>query len=103
MMDKNREIKVTPELLKGQAKVYAQAEQMVNQAKQKVEKANGEMMHIWGGKAFDAYLQQYNELSDHINDFKTLLLSINKQLDNYAETQAARDFADQKAFGLKKM
>jgi len=96
-------IKVTPAMLKSQARVYNQAEQAIYQAKKRVEDANLQMQGIWGGKAFDAYLQQYNELSVHINDFRTLLLNINKQLDNYADTQAARDIADKDAFGLKKM
>ena len=102
-MSQQHEIKVTPELLKQEAKVYSQAEQMIYQAEKKVRDANGRMSGIWGGKAFDAYLQQYEDLYVHIKDFKALLVNINNQLNNYADTQAARDIADKDAFGLKKM
>jgi len=93
-------IKVTPQLLREQANVYIEAKNMVEHAKGKVVTMNGQIEQQWQGKAFDAYLQQFYELSTHIESFMNLLASINLQLKNYADVQEARDYADRGAFGL---
>jgi len=91
-------IAVTPEVLKEQAKVYLEAKQMVYDAKKKVDTMNEVMADQWKGKAFEAYLQQFDALSVHVVQFMELLESINYQLTNYADTQAERDLADRSAF-----
>ena len=52
------------------------------------------------GQAFNAYLEQYNQLYTHIQKFEELLVSINQQLNNYAQTVAERDQQDAQSFGL---
>ena len=93
-------ISVTPEQLRQQARVYLDARQMIDDAKNKVNNMNSEIAHQWRGKAFDAYLLQYEQLAGHIVEFENLLESINQQLIKYADTQEARDAEDVHVFGL---
>ncbi|MFB8548001.1 WXG100 family type VII secretion target [Enterococcus faecalis] len=67
-------IAVTPEQLKSQAKVYSQA--------------------------FQAYLEQYNQLEGNVKQMEELLISINQQLNKYADTVAERDRQDAGSFGF---
>lgn len=59
-----------------------------------------EMASQWKGQAFSAYLEQYNQLYTHVQKFEELLVSINQQLNNYAQTVAERDQQDAQSFGL---
>jgi len=93
-------ISVTPEQLKSQAKVYTDAREQIDQANQKVKRMNDEIATQWKGQAFEAYLNQYEQLNKHVVDFKNLLTDINQQLNKYAETIAQRDADDAKSFGL---
>ncbi|MDR1018712.1 MAG: WXG100 family type VII secretion target [Lachnospiraceae bacterium] len=94
-------ISVSPEQLKQQSKVYLQAKQGIESEIQKVNKMNDTIANEWKGQAFQAYLTQYGELKQSVNKFEALLESINKQLDSYANTMAARDAEDAKSFGFK--
>ena len=69
-------------------------------ALQTVNRTNGEMASQWKGQAFNAYLEQYNQLYTHVQKFEELLVSINQQLNNYAQTVAERDQQDAQSFGL---
>ncbi len=53
-------VAVTPEQLKSQAKVYAQASNQINDAIRKVNSMNQQISQQWKGEAFQAYLEQYN-------------------------------------------
>lgn len=93
-------ISVTPELLRTQACVYTDACSQVEEAKLAVDRMNGEMSEQWKGKAFAAYLDQYQELEVHINRFRDLLVDINRQLCDYADIMAERDEQDAGSFGF---
>lgn len=49
---------------------------------------------------FKSYLEQYNQLEDNVKKIEELLISINSQLDKYADTVAQRDQQDAGSFGL---
>ena len=93
-------ISLTPEQLKEQARIYTSAKDQIEQAIQTVNKTNGEIASQWKGQAFNAYLEQYNQLYTHVQKFEELLVSINQQLKNYAQTVAERDKHDAQSFGL---
>ena len=93
-------ISLTPEQLKEQARIYTSAKDQIEQAIQTVNKTNGEIASQRKGQAFNAYLEQYNQLYTHVQKFEELLVSINQQLNNYAQTVAERDQHDAQSFGL---
>lgn len=93
-------ISVTPEQLKEQAQVYTRSKEQIEQAIQSVNSMNSQIAEEWKGQAFNAYLEQYNQLYTQVQKFEELLASINQQLNNYAETVAERDAQDSASFGL---
>lgn len=93
-------ISVTPEQLQQQAKVYTQASNQLQDAINKVNQMNNTIAQEWKGQAFQAYLQQYQQLEGSVKKMEELLVSINNQLNKYADTVAQRDAADAKSFGL---
>ncbi|WP_274657226.1 WXG100 family type VII secretion target [Streptococcus equinus] len=93
-------ISVTPEQLKEQAQVYNRSKEQIEQAIQSVNSMNSQIAEEWKGQAFNAYLEQYNQLYTQVQKFEELLASINQQLNNYAETVAERDAQDSASFGL---
>lgn len=93
-------ISLTPEQLQEQARIYLSSKEQIEQAIQAVNKTNGEIAAQWKGQAFQAYLEQYNQLYVQVQKFEQLLESINHQLNSYAQTVAERDQQDAKSFGL---
>lgn len=93
-------ISVTPEQLQQQARVYTQASNQIRDAINKVNQMNGTIAQEWKGSAFNAYLQQYQQLEGDVRKMEELLVNINQQLNKYAETVAQRDASDAKSFGL---
>ncbi|GBG94797.1 hypothetical protein LFYK43_12560 [Ligilactobacillus salitolerans] len=93
-------ISVTPEQLKSQAQVYQQAAEQIEDAIRKVNSMNSEISTEWKGQAFNAYLEQYQQLSGNVKQMEQLLQSIHSQLNKYADTVAQRDQQDAGSFGL---
>lgn len=93
-------ISVTPEQLKSQAKVYTQSQQQIQDAIRKVNSMNQQIAQEWKGQAFKSYLEQYNQLEGNVKKMEELLISINNQLNKYADTVAQRDQQDASSFGL---
>lgn len=93
-------ISVTPEQLKSQAKVYQQASSQIQDAIRKVNSMNQQIAQEWKGQAFQSYLEQYNQLEGNVKKMEELLISINGQLNKYADTVAQRDQQDAGSFGL---
>jgi WXG100 family type VII secretion target len=93
-------ISVTPEQLKEQAKVYTQAKEEIEASVQKVNSMNSTIQEEWKGAAFEAYLNQYQELYKNVQQFEQLLESINHQLNAYADTVQERDAQDAQSFGF---
>lgn len=96
----SRTIAVTPEQLKSQAKVYSQASTQLQEAMLRVNTMNQQIAQEWKGRAFQAYLEQYNQLEESIKKMEELLKNIDRQLTNYATTVAQRDQEDAYSFGL---
>lgn len=94
------QISVTPEELKQQAQVYTRSKEQIEQAIQKVNQMNSTIAEQWKGQAFQAYLEQYNQLHESVKKFEELLVNINQQLDKYADTIAERDAQDAQSFGF---
>ena len=94
------QISVTPETLIQQAKVYTQARDQIEAAKQQVKSMNDQIASEWQGQAFQSYLQQYAQLEKQVNQFEELLTNINQQLNQYAQTVQERDQQDAKSFGF---
>ncbi|EGP5412679.1 WXG100 family type VII secretion target [Enterococcus lactis] len=93
-------IAVTPEQLKSQAKVYQQAASQIQDAIRKVNSMNQQIAQQCKGQAFQAYLEQYNQLEGNVKQMEQLLESINQQLNKYADTVAERDRQDAGSFGF---
>jgi len=93
-------ISVTPDQLREQSRVYIQARDEVQAAKERVDAMNSQIAEQWKGQAFQAYLQQFDQLAGHVRQFNELLVSINEQLNKYATTIEERDRQDAGAFGL---
>lgn len=93
-------ITVTPEQLKSQAKVYQQAASQIQDAIRKVNSMNQQISQEWQGQAFQAYLEQYQQLEGNVKQMEELLESIYGQLNKYADTVAERDRQDAGSFGL---
>ena len=94
------QISVSPEELKQQAQVYIRSKEQIEQAIQQVNQMNSTISEEWKGQAFQAYLEQYNELYQNVKKFEDLLESINQQLNKYADTVAERDAQDAQSFGF---
>lgn len=94
------QISVTPEELKQQAQVYIRSKEQIEQAIQQVNQMNSTIAEEWKDQAFQAYLEQYNELYQNVTKFEELLESINQQLNKYADTVAERDAQDAQSFGF---
>lgn len=94
------QISVTPEELKQQAKVYTTSKDEIEQSIQKVNQMNSTIAEQWKGQAFQAYLEQYNQLKQSVDKFEELLVNINEQLNRYADTIAERDAQDAQSFGF---
>jgi WXG100 family type VII secretion target len=94
------QISVTPEELKSQAQVYVQAKEEIESSIQKVNTMNSTIAEEWKGQAFQAYLEQYEQLYQNVIQFENLLESINQQLNKYADTVAERDAQDAQSFGF---
>jgi WXG100 family type VII secretion target len=93
-------ISVTPEELKSQAQVYLVAKDEIESAVQKVNSMNSTIQEEWKGAAFEAYLNQYDQLYKNVQQFEQLLESINQQLNAYADTVQERDAQDAQSFGF---
>lgn len=93
-------ISVTPEQLKSQAKVYTRSQQQIQEAIRNVNSMNQQIAQEWKGQAFQSYLEQYNQLEGNVKKMEELLISINSQLNKYADTVAQRDQQDASSFGL---
>ncbi|EOK05986.1 WXG100 family type VII secretion target, partial [Enterococcus faecalis] len=61
---------------------------------------NQQMAQQWKGQAFQSYLDQYQQLEGNVKKMEELLVSINQQLNKYAETVAQRDQQDAQSFGF---
>ena len=64
------QISVTPEELKQQAQVYIRSKEQIEQAIQQVNQMNSTISEEWKGQAFQAYLEQYNELYQNVKKFE---------------------------------
>ncbi|MDR0298508.1 MAG: WXG100 family type VII secretion target [Streptococcaceae bacterium] len=93
-------ISVTPEELKSQAQVYLRSKEEIEQTIQRVNNMNNTIHDEWKGAAFEAYLEQYNQLYHNVQQFENLLESINQQLNKYADTIQERDAQDAQSFGF---
>lgn len=93
-------ITLTPEQLKQQSQTYVRASQQIEDAIRKVESTNNEIRSQWQGQAFQAYLQQFDQLKGNVKQMEELLESIHQQLNKYADTVAERDRQDASSFGL---
>lgn len=93
-------ITLTPEQLKQQSQTYVRASQQINEAIRSVESKNNEIQQQWKGQAFQAYLQQFDQLKGNVKQMEELLESIHAQLNKYADTVAERDRQDASSFGL---
>ena len=93
-------ISVSPEELIAKTKTYTQAKAGIEAEIQKINSMNSELQQFWKGKAFEAYLSQYQQLYIQVKKFEDLLDGINQQITQYAQTIQQRDAEDARSFGL---
>ena len=87
-------ISLTPEELRSQANVYTSAASSIEAEIQKVSSTNDTIASTWQGQAFNAYLEQFEQLRANVKQMEELLVSVNQQLVAYANTVEERDAAD---------
>lgn len=80
--------------------MYTRSKEESEQALEKVSQMNSTIAEQWEGQAFQAYLEQYNQLSESVKKFEELLVNINEQLNKYADTIGERDAQDAQSFGF---
>lgn len=66
----------------------------------RVQNENNMIANEWRGQAFQAYLQQFEQLKGNVDQMTQLLEQIDHQLETYANTVEQRDNEDCNAFGL---
>ena len=93
-------ISLTPEELRSQANVYTSAASSIEAEIQKVSSTNDTIASTWQGQAFNAYLEQFEQLRANVKQMEELLVSVNQQLIAYANTVEERDVADKASFGF---
>jgi WXG100 family type VII secretion target len=93
-------ISLTPEQLRADSAAYIRSKDEIEAAIQKVNAMNQEIESTWKGAAFQSYLEQYNTLYQSVKQFEDLLVSINQQLNKYADTVEERDAQDATSFGF---
>ena len=91
-------ISLTPEELRSQANVYTSAASSIEAEIQKVSSTNDTIASTWQGQAFNAYLEQFEQLRANVKQMEELLVSVNQQLVAYANTVEERDAADKASF-----
>ncbi|EHJ52896.1 WXG100 family type VII secretion target [Streptococcus macacae] len=77
-------IKLTPDELRTSATKYTQGAQSVNDVLTSLTNEQAVISENWDGSAFDAFEQQFNELSPKVSQFAELLEAINQQLNSVA-------------------
>ncbi|MDR2660841.1 MAG: WXG100 family type VII secretion target [Lactobacillaceae bacterium] len=93
-------ITVSPEELISKSRIYLQAKQGIESEIQKVNSMNQTLTSVWQGKAFNAYLSQYDQLKIQVQKFENLLEQINSQINIYANSMQQKDLEDSRRFGL---
>lgn len=78
------QIKLTPDELRTSATKYTQGSQSVNDVLTSLTNEQAVIAENWDGSAFDAFEQQFNELSPKVSQFAELLEQINQQLNSVA-------------------
>ncbi|AVM72364.1 WXG100 family type VII secretion target [Streptococcus mutans] len=78
------QIKLTPDELRTSATKYTQGSQSVNDVLTSLTNEQAVISENWDGSAFDAFEQQFNELSPKVSQFAELLEQINQQLNSVA-------------------
>ena len=78
------QIKLTPDELRTSATKYTQGSQSVNDVLTSLTNEKAVISENWDGSAFDAFEQQFNELSPKVSQFAELLEQINQQLNSVA-------------------
>ena len=80
------QIKLSPEELRTSATKYTDGATSVRDILSNLTREQGIISENWDGTAFDAFEQQFNELSPKVSQFAELLDSINTQLNGVAST-----------------
>ncbi|WP_343043678.1 WXG100 family type VII secretion target [Rathayibacter agropyri] len=80
--------------------MYTRSKEESEQALEKVSQMNSTIAEQWKGQAFQAYLEQYNQLSESVKKFEELLVNINEQVNTYVDTIGERDAQDAQSFGF---
>jgi WXG100 family type VII secretion target len=91
-------ISVTPEELRSQSQVYTQGADSVDQVLSSINSMNSQIETEWQGAAFQAYMNQYQNLSKQVQQFSQLLRDINQQLNNVANNKEEGDQTDAQMF-----
>ena len=78
------QIKLTPDTIHTSATKYTQGSQRVNDVLTSLTNEQAVISENWDGSAFDAFEQQFNELSPKVSQFAELLEQINQQLNSVA-------------------
>ncbi|MBS4750948.1 WXG100 family type VII secretion target [Carnobacteriaceae bacterium zg-ZUI78] len=95
-----QQISLKPQELKEQARIYVQAKEEIEQSIQRVNHMNISISQEWKGQAFQAYLEQYQQLYQYVQKFEQLLEDIFQQLNRYATLVEQRDREDAQSFGI---
>lgn len=94
------QIRLSPEGIRVQARVYGQAAQEVESIVSRLTRVQEELRNEWEGSAFQGFDAQFQELKPKVIQFSNLLQSIQLQLEKTATTMQECDQALSRNFGL---
>ncbi|MGL5042157.1 MAG: WXG100 family type VII secretion target [Culicoidibacterales bacterium] len=84
-------IKLTPEELRRQSKVYVDSAREIDTMLKKLNGVQAQISENWEGKAWEKFEIQYQELSNKVVAFSSLLLDIERQLNEVARVVEQTD------------
>lgn len=95
------QIKMSPAELSHRAKEYGNSHDQIRDILSRLGNLQNELREQWEGQAFRSFDDQFQELSPKVENFATLMMEIQQQLEKTAEAMADQDQALAQNFGFR--
>lgn len=100
-MQMSGQIKMSPAELTHRAKEYGNSHDQIRDMLSRLGNLQNELREQWEGQAFRSFDEQFQELSPKVENFATLMMEIQQQLEKTAEAMADQDQALAQNFGFR--
>lgn len=84
-------IKMSHEEIISISKTYTEASSTIDDTLGKLKQAQSQLASVWEGESFMAFEEQFTLLEPKVQQFSNLMLDVNKQLTDIANTIADTD------------